>query len=474
MRAPSDSALVPRTTVVTAASVEANLDALRTLSAQLNDLSRDCFDMVGTCARIQWNLPLAADALSPLTSAACSGALLTLTTAPWASLTHLGVRTALVGTLLAASVETYELAETQAGFLVGRVRRAYDSAVVLAAVVMWTHKVRSGQAPDVAATDVVAALPQAVDSVTALIDEVLPGSYERNVTVLASVAHLLTGAGVVRVSRAQGAKVKTSGVTSVTESLVRVDDLYRGPADCAYVQVQRTVDPVTKRGAWVVMVPGTKGGLGGPQPMNWRSNLDLAAGRDSDSSAAVEAALEQAMAAEGADSRKEPVMLVGHSQGGLVAAHLARKFADQKRYNVTHVVTFGSPVGRMRAPAHVQQLNIEQRQDVVPRTDAGSTGSRESNRVRVQFDDPNAIVSAEGRRGAIEPHDAGKYASTYAAWRLTQSAGSEVGRYEAGTQHFFTGDRRTYTYQATVGPPPTARPTAGEALPSGSVGSTQR
>jgi hypothetical protein len=67
----------------------------------------------------------------------------------------------------------------------------------------------------------------------------------------------------------------------------------------------------------------------------------------------------------------DDVMVVGHSLGGMVAAALARDAVRDRRFNVTHVVTAGAPIGKFagRLPANVQVLALENRHDVVPHLD---------------------------------------------------------------------------------------------------------
>lgn len=78
-------------------------------------------------------------------------------------------------------------------------------------------------------------------------------------------------------------------------------------------------------------------------------------------------------------------MLVGHSQGGLVAMRAAEQYARDGRFAVTHVVTAGSPTARMAVPASVHVLALENRYDLVPRLD-GEPAPAEVNRVTVLFE----------------------------------------------------------------------------------------
>jgi pimeloyl-ACP methyl ester carboxylesterase len=87
--------------------------------------------------------------------------------------------------------------------------------------------------------------------------------------------------------------------------------------------------------------------------------------------------VQAALAASGA-RRGEPVLLAGHSLGGMVAAGLAADRAFRSRFTVTHVVTAGSPVAGYPVPPGVQVLSLEHTDDVVPALD----GRRDPDRPR--------------------------------------------------------------------------------------------
>jgi hypothetical protein len=74
----------------------------------------------------------------------------------------------------------------------------------------------------------------------------------------------------------------------------------------------------------------------------------------------------------------EPVLLAGHSQGGMVAVEVAEAARATGEFDVTHVVTAGSPIGRTvgRLPATVDLLALENATDVVPHLDAADNPDR--------------------------------------------------------------------------------------------------
>ena len=117
---------------------------------------------------------------------------------------------------------------------------------------------------------------------------------------------------------------------------------------------------------FIVYIPGTENlGLPNTNPLDMRSNLQLMAGGSSASSRATDMAIRRAGAKPG-----DQVMLVGYSQGGMVAVELAKQAkAGQLGYQVSQVVTFGSPVGSNPAEALPNVLSVENRADFVPHLD---------------------------------------------------------------------------------------------------------
>lgn len=112
---------------------------------------------------------------------------------------------------------------------------------------------------------------------------------------------------------------------------------------------------------WIVTMPGTQtpawapSALGGSsQPADWASNLRMMAGQRTVSMDAVEAS----MAAAGIRP-DEPVLFVGHSQGGLIASHLAAEPGFTDRYDLQALVTAGAPIGSADIPTDVSALSLE-------------------------------------------------------------------------------------------------------------------
>lgn len=213
--------------------------------------------------------------------------------------------------------------------------------------------------------------------------------------------------------------VRAAGVSTTIRPIkgsigTLVDDEARtegaGNTNRSQVRVHRRVDP-QGHGHWVVDVPGTEDWS--PQmprnPSDTTANLRSLAGKESTLYPAISTALAAAMKKSGVNPGTEPVMLVGHSQGGVVAARLAANPQFRTRYNVTHLLTVASPETRIKIPKSVQTLSIEHRADPVPRLDAiGRTDA--ANRTRA-FINPTSQM-APGDKNPFSQHSGKLYAKT--------------------------------------------------------------
>jgi hypothetical protein len=123
--------------------------------------------------------------------------------------------------------------------------------------------------------------------------------------------------------------------------------------------------------AWVVVVPGTQewSPRAGPNPFDLTTDVRAMTGEPTVAAAGVLAVLETARSRSGRSTDADPVLLVGHSQGGILAAALASDPSVRARHRVTHVVTSGSPVALFPVPGSVRVLAVEHTDDPVPRLD---------------------------------------------------------------------------------------------------------
>jgi hypothetical protein len=93
-------------------------------------------------------------------------------------------------------------------------------------------------------------------------------------------------------------------------------------------------------------------------------------------------------------SAQDEILLVGHSQGGMVATQLAAQLSGSGRFTVRNVVTVGSPIARIDLPPDVQVLALENRADLVPQLD----GNRNT-------DSPNVVtVTVETGASGLDAH----------------------------------------------------------------------
>jgi len=124
---------------------------------------------------------------------------------------------------------------------------------------------------------------------------------------------------------------------------------------------------------FVVQLPGTESWAltPGSTDRDLSTNLHTMAGDTTVYMRGIEAAMVQAGVPPDA-----PVMLVGHSLGGMTAAALAADPAFRQRFNVTQVVTAGAPIGRFEVPSGVQVLALENHNDLVPALDGADNPDR--------------------------------------------------------------------------------------------------
>ncbi len=113
------------------------------------------------------------------------------------------------------------------------------------------------------------------------------------------------------------------------------------------------------RPAWVVYVGGTAAWspVAGKDPWDMTSNVAAVAEQSSGSYRAVVEAMHEAGV-----SRADPVIGVGHSQGGLLVAQLAAS----EEFNTVALATFGAPAGQVMIPDAVPVIAAEHSDDLVP------------------------------------------------------------------------------------------------------------
>lgn len=195
------------------------------------------------------------------------------------------------------------------------------------------------------------------------------------------------------------------------------------------------------KGAWVVVIPGTThwSATTDHGPSDATANLATMAGVPSSLYPAIDRALAAAMKESGVRPGSEPVMVAGHSQGGIVAARLAVDDGFRTKYDVREVVTDGSPIDRMKLPPEVNVLSIENNHDVVPHADGVATPDA-INRVDVTCEAPKG----EHLHSVLDAHDASRYARS--ARELTADSNDQLAQWYARNDKYLDGRETDYEF----------------------------
>ena len=193
--------------------------------------------------------------------------------------------------------------------------------------------------------------------------------------------------------------------------------------------------------AYIVDIPGTQdwsppSSTVNPRTNDLGTNVHVLGGDSTTRQLAIAEALRRAGA-----SSTDPVMLVGHSQGGMVAAQAAHDAGTPAfDFNVQHVVTAGSPIARADVPPSVQVLALENEHDIVPHLDG-----------RANDDDPNVTtVGFSTQNGSIATNHGIGTAYQDAAAAVDASTDPSIAAYRASASPFFVGPGETATVEAHV------------------------
>ncbi len=192
----------------------------------------------------------------------------------------------------------------------------------------------------------------------------------------------------------------------------------------------------------IVDIPGTKSWNPAPVADVTSVGTDILAIAEHDTS--YERGVFQALA--DADVHPEvPIMLVGHSEGGIVAVNAARDAARSGRFRITHVVTAGSPVGALAAdlPANVQLLALENSADIVPALDDVPNPDRPNVTTVQAYEQHGSIGANHDLLQSYEPEAVS-----------AQNAGNgSIDAFLHSADGFFSSDTMsTHAYQVTRAP----------------------
>jgi hypothetical protein len=136
---------------------------------------------------------------------------------------------------------------------------------------------------------------------------------------------------------------------------------------------------------------------------------------------------------------RDDVLLVGHSEGGMVAVDAARHLAATGEFHVSHVVTAGAPIGLVAGavPSDIDVLAIENDCDVVPHLDDAPNPDRVNVTTATVHHDHGAILANHDVNASYVP----------GAADIDASHDPSLRAYRAGLSGFLTATTvRTRTY----------------------------
>jgi hypothetical protein len=198
---------------------------------------------------------------------------------------------------------------------------------------------------------------------------------------------------------------------------------------------------------WRVTLPSTQDWM---LPINGSEFLEHGAANDLASNlmlvlspeqqAAYERMVLDAMAQAGIGST-DPVMLVGFSQGGILAGKLA---SQDNGFSIQAVVTAGAPIDAYDIPDHISVLSMQHNNDIVARMDGASA----VNRANWHTIDVPAPVDPRSPCGQRPDHDGRAYEITAAAALDNPDTSNRTLMAIIEDQsRFFSSNETAYTYE---------------------------
>ncbi|AZL07258.1 hypothetical protein [Brevibacterium aurantiacum] len=254
---------------------------------------------------------------------------------------------------------------------------------------------------------------------------------------------------------------KAKGITAPDDEPPRdIEDLYRREADrhrgvdSGQVRIEEITD-ADGTSRYIVYIPATSDWS--PEPgentTDLTTNVQAMAGNDTVMAEMVRQAIADANI--GADSE---VMLVGYSQGGIVAGALAADPAFLNDVNVTALFTVGAPISDFPVDEGIDVLSIEHEQDLVPDLDGNENPADDHwSTITVDYD-PEQLRQAPNLKGKTDAEldelfssaGAAHSSAAYSASIGLMLAGGHAGlnRFTAKNSGFFSGDlKETRDYQ---------------------------
>ncbi|WP_175957348.1 alpha/beta hydrolase [Schaalia sp. Marseille-Q2122] len=162
---------------------------------------------------------------------------------------------------------------------------------------------------------------------------------------------------------------------SLGDMCADIDDLYWAEGAGQTLKITRVGEGEKRR--WLISMPGTESvdPISNANPADTEANIREVLNLPSSMRGGLLKALHDAMARDGIapeDVVREPVMICGHSQGGMVGTALATAPPETLGINVKALLTLGTPSRRLRIRDDVTMIAVAHDQDIVPSIDGTS------------------------------------------------------------------------------------------------------
>lgn len=189
--------------------------------------------------------------------------------------------------------------------------------------------------------------------------------------------HTVTGWEPGRLEVAVAPQETVAPAGTLPQAVRALHAIHRSQDVTGTLEIRRTDHPDGRR-SWTVLLPSTQAMVPGSRnPVDNLTNVEAYIGQITDVELGAARAMELAGIAPG-----EEVAVLGFSQGGLTAMRLAADPLVRTRYNITTVVTAGSPVGHLPTPAGTEVLHLEHMEDPILGLD-GTSNPAEPSRTTV-------------------------------------------------------------------------------------------
>lgn len=165
---------------------------------------------------------------------------------------------------------------------------------------------------------------------------------------------------------------RTEAPTTLSDMCADIDDTYWAMTAGTTLKITRVGEGSGRR--WLVSLPGTAHTdfASDENPADMESNAREMIGLESAMRLGVVKAVQDAMIRDGLSGHElhtQPVLICGHSQGGIVAVALASLPPERAGLNVRGILATGTPGRRRRIRPDVVMVAVAHDQDVIPAMD---------------------------------------------------------------------------------------------------------